>query len=311
MAIEVQCSACGKRLKAPDEQAGRRAKCPSCKAEITIPARAGTASADKTVPADKAAAGAGAAVGLSSSSSTNALVDAKNWFALSIGVRTIDVALIVECIACALISLGMIADRLKNAVALGDFLTQHTIELLYLWGQAAFVLGWAGLIAGWFACLGAWPGAERRWLRNTVWAASASVAAMLILVSLQIFGILNSAVPANDPTFVVSMPKPIILLGSIATAATLILFAFFLAGIQQRIGREKSGRLPIVYAAVIGTLTALCWIANLAIAPTTPLKGWLIVLSIVATFVAEFLWLWLINRSTSHELRVSQAWKRL
>ena len=37
MAIEVRCTACGKQLRAPDEQAGRAGKCPSCRAPIIVP----------------------------------------------------------------------------------------------------------------------------------------------------------------------------------------------------------------------------------------------------------------------------------
>ena len=41
------------------------------------------------------------------------------------------------------------------------------------------------------------------------------------------------------------------------------------------------------------------------------LKAWLVVLSIIITFVGELLWLWLLNSSACRDLRVSQAWKGL
>ena len=37
MSIHVRCEACGKELRARDETAGRRAKCPNCQATIQIP----------------------------------------------------------------------------------------------------------------------------------------------------------------------------------------------------------------------------------------------------------------------------------
>ena len=41
MPIEIRCQ-CGKRLKAPDNLAGRTVSCPSCKAAIQVPALAAT-----------------------------------------------------------------------------------------------------------------------------------------------------------------------------------------------------------------------------------------------------------------------------
>lgn len=37
MPIEFHCSHCGKKIKAPDEHAGKRGKCPSCKNSVYIP----------------------------------------------------------------------------------------------------------------------------------------------------------------------------------------------------------------------------------------------------------------------------------
>lgn len=43
MSISVQCSCCGKKLKAKDELAGKRLKCPVCRAELSVPPPAGAA----------------------------------------------------------------------------------------------------------------------------------------------------------------------------------------------------------------------------------------------------------------------------
>ena len=37
MPISVRCSDCGKALKAPDDLAGQKAKCPDCGAVVTVP----------------------------------------------------------------------------------------------------------------------------------------------------------------------------------------------------------------------------------------------------------------------------------
>lgn len=48
MPIVTQCPKCGKRLKAPDNQLGKEAKCPQCKKGFTIaPVNEGTPAADK------------------------------------------------------------------------------------------------------------------------------------------------------------------------------------------------------------------------------------------------------------------------
>jgi len=48
--IDVQCAACGKRLRAPDEQAGRKGRCPACKAELQIPASVSPVKVSTGVP---------------------------------------------------------------------------------------------------------------------------------------------------------------------------------------------------------------------------------------------------------------------
>ena len=57
-------------------------------------------------------------------------------------------------------------------------------------------------------------------------------------------------------------------------------------------------------------MTVWCLIANLALTPTSRFLTWLLILSNFGNFIAEFLWLWLINAFTSRDLRVSHAWKR-
>src|SRR5262249_58294093 len=37
MPIQFECSACGKKIKAPDENAGKKARCPYCKSVIFVP----------------------------------------------------------------------------------------------------------------------------------------------------------------------------------------------------------------------------------------------------------------------------------
>jgi predicted RNA-binding Zn-ribbon protein involved in translation (DUF1610 family) len=37
MPIQFECSACGKKIKAPDENAGKKARCPYCHAVIVVP----------------------------------------------------------------------------------------------------------------------------------------------------------------------------------------------------------------------------------------------------------------------------------
>src|SRR5690349_19559292 len=41
MSISVPCPGCGRKLKAPDAAAGKRARCPDCQTVVTLPAVAG------------------------------------------------------------------------------------------------------------------------------------------------------------------------------------------------------------------------------------------------------------------------------
>jgi hypothetical protein len=50
MAIKVACTACGKRLSAKDELAGRQTKCPACGGAIEVPTRASAAPNRRSIP---------------------------------------------------------------------------------------------------------------------------------------------------------------------------------------------------------------------------------------------------------------------
>jgi len=52
MTIHFAC-ACGKTLKAPDNAAGKRARCPACAAVVPVPAPAVTADVTTQIPADE------------------------------------------------------------------------------------------------------------------------------------------------------------------------------------------------------------------------------------------------------------------
>src|SRR5574340_910886 len=52
MAISVECPGCGRKFQAPEELAGKRARCPQCSAVIQVGARAPQASAQVTSGVD-------------------------------------------------------------------------------------------------------------------------------------------------------------------------------------------------------------------------------------------------------------------
>src|SRR4051794_28146107 len=60
MSISFECPQCGKKLKAPDEAAGKSSKCPGCGGKVTCPALSRTASVvprpAPTTPSPKAPA---------------------------------------------------------------------------------------------------------------------------------------------------------------------------------------------------------------------------------------------------------------
>lgn len=56
MAIRVFCPRCGKKLKAPDELAGKRARCPGCGAAVELPAAEPSAADGEGPPEQKPAA---------------------------------------------------------------------------------------------------------------------------------------------------------------------------------------------------------------------------------------------------------------
>ena len=50
MAIKVACTACGERLSARDELAGRQTKCPACGGAIEVPSRVSAAPSRRSIP---------------------------------------------------------------------------------------------------------------------------------------------------------------------------------------------------------------------------------------------------------------------
>ncbi len=65
--IRFECQHCGRKLKVPDERAGRQGRCPACKGAVTVPAAPleSTVTEDiQLIPADAARAGIGAALDL-------------------------------------------------------------------------------------------------------------------------------------------------------------------------------------------------------------------------------------------------------
>jgi LSD1 subclass zinc finger protein len=50
MAIALHCPACRKLLKANDDQAGKRVRCPGCQAVLTIPGPAGQITRAAPIP---------------------------------------------------------------------------------------------------------------------------------------------------------------------------------------------------------------------------------------------------------------------
>ncbi len=343
MAIEVQCAACRKKLRAPESQAGRVGKCPACKSDIVVPGLATPASvapAPPPVSQPREAAAARQPVSghyspthpraslfastmddefalppqanspgfgesqYGATSNASAEIESKHWFALQAALKTTEIALLLEWISCSLISLAVIGIVLSNNPAN----TGQVLLVLALWGGVGMFLGWAGLATGWIVCLLAWP-LDRRLLIGAASAAGICVLTILIVVSLGFFGIIGSPQPGSWTRMI--SPTATMIIVSLASATSLILFGFFLANVQIRLGRENIKMQPIIYAGVVGALTFWCLIANLAITPTSRFMMWLVLLSNIITFVGEFLWLWLVNAFASRDLRVSQAWKRI
>jgi hypothetical protein len=286
MPIEVQCAACGKRLKAPDDQAGRKGKCPSCKGEISIPAMAAPTVASR------------------GETSTLEVIDAKNWYALGVTLQATQIALLVACVACGLVSLGILVTRFQG---LADWLTARTISLLFLWGHAVLAIGWGAAITGWVACLASWPGTERKWLRFAIWTGAASIGIILVVISLREFEIGVTSNDSGVPADSARTPTAILVIAGLVFATTLVLFNYFLAGVQARVNPDQKRLNPIVFAAVLGILAVWCAVANVMFEP----KSWLAVLSNIVTFSIIFVWTWINCAATARDLRVSQAYKRL
>jgi hypothetical protein len=238
-------------------------------------------------------------------------LESKHWFALGGALKTTQLALLIACLGCGVVGLGMIADALRTNPALGDWLTTRTISLLNLWGSAGIVLGWGMLLSGWFACCAAWPLPDRKFLQMASAAAAVSAVLVLIVLSLQVFGIIGDSMAPAPTSNVGTMSTAMIVIGSLGCAASLIPFSYFLSGLQQQMGRDHLIVPPMIYATIAGVLTLWCVISRLFVEPNTALKAWLVVLSTLIAFIAELLWLWLLNASARRDLRVSQAWKRL
>jgi hypothetical protein len=348
VAIEVQCTACGKQLRAPDEQAGRSGRCPSCKSPIVIPvlphASRGTPG---NVPAPSLepvshfptqAAQAAAHRGFSPLASTmdedlglppatnsdfrnlnsgvvagdSEQIEPKHWFAVQISLKVTELALLVAWISCCILSLGAIGIMLStpsSGFSPNDMTALQVMSVLILWGFVGMIFGWVALATGWIALLKSWP-RDKKFLLGSLTSAGVAVFAILIVTSFHMLGVFSAPTrgPSSSP---MGNSTAIIVLGSLASAASLISYGFYLANIQKLLGRDQISLQPIIYAAVVGTLTVLCLILNLAVTPSSRAMAWIIVLTNIITFVGEFLWLWLINAFASRDLRVSHAWKRL
>jgi hypothetical protein len=344
VAIEVQCTACGKQLRAPDSQAGRSGRCPSCKSPILVPVPRDLETADAPVPAavhepvqprlrsnsppitrgfSPLASTMDDDLGLpppatpaplnltgGSNSGSEVQIEPKHWFALQVALKITEWALLVEWVSCGILSLAAIGTVLSSqsgGLAPRDATVIRVMSVILIWGSVGMMVGWVALVTGWVAMLKAWP-REKKFLIIANSAAGVAIFTILLVISLGILGAFSEMSLAPSPLY---SPKLFTIVGSLATAASLISFCFYLTNIQQLLGRDQTKRQPFIYAGVIGALTAWCLIANLALTPRSQFMIWLLLLSNVTLFVGEFLWLWLINAFTSRDLRVSHAWKRI
>lgn len=330
MSIDVQCSACGKRLRAPDEQAGRKGRCPACKAELLIPAN--TIASNNLPPVRKQTAAlsdstvvstpppihernsvadnqqnAGTRGDFDAGAKAEITLDGKHWFALRTALQVTKNALLLSWISFGLLGLALIGTTLASRSTGGDTVLSQAITLLLVWGIAGTLLGWMILFSGWLMCLLAWPAVERRLLHISIGVTVFLMIVLIISPSLQIFGIGDESKAVK---VAITKTVPSIVFG-LTTAAALIAFGYFLAGLQVRLGNECRPREPLVRAIVIGMLMLWCISANLFFEPTVQWKAWMIVLSDLAAFFTPFVWLWLLNVHVSGHLQVSQAWKRL
>jgi hypothetical protein len=362
MAIEVLCPACGKQLRAPDSQAGRTGKCPTCKAPILVPVLAaqpvaptpakstldGTAAPAKPrgetapelfppgtrfnpPPATRGfsplASTMDEDLGLPPAADPNypqlqtgldateaAVIEPKHWFAMQNLLKVCEWALLAVWISCGIIGLARIGFLLTDSgggMQGSDVTVLQVMTALMLWGIVGMVLGWAAMATCWVAMLRSWP-RDKKLVMGALISAGASILVTLIFSTVQMLGGMSAAAARAAPS---SSPlggsTAIVVLVSLASATSLILYGFYLANIQKLLGRDQVKLQPIIYAAVVGTLTVWCLVLNLAVTPSSRGMTWIAALSNIVTFVGEFLWLWLINAFASRDLRVSYAWKRL
>jgi hypothetical protein len=326
--IDVQCSTCGKRLRAPDEQAGRKGRCPACKAEISVPLHASAVGASqldlvpaaapsspppvpsslpKTRSASVASDYTGSNYSIPSTAEADATLEPKHWFALGAALDLTKNALLLSWISCGVIGLALVGNILASKSMGDDVIVSRAITLLESWGKAGALIGWTILFSGWLMSRVAWPAAERRWLQISVWITVLLFFVLLILLTLHVFGIgdessgVKTALTKTVPTIVFGL----------ATASALVAFSYFLTALEERMGNEHRKQEPLVRAIIIGVLMAWCIVANLFIEPNTAGKAWLVVITTLVTFVTQFLWLWMLNVHVASHLRVNQAWKRL
>ncbi len=352
MPIDVQCAACGKKLRAPDAQAGRVGKCPACKSDIVVPGNAvgapgGVSPVRAGTPGSMPAMGSSPAVTSPSiarsapvksaspfastmddefalpppavpmngdrqpTNDLNVEPEEKHWYTIKAVLKLTELALLAEWIGASILGLGIIAIGLMaGGMSRGDVTTIQVITVLMMWGVVAMLLGWAALVTGWIVLMMSWP-KDRRLLIGAASSAGVCVLIVLIVVSFGMLGFGSSAMRGPGAPSPLPNSTATTVIFSLASCVSLILFNFFLATVQQRIGRVHIDKQPYIYAGVVGALTLWCLICNLAITPTSRFVYWMVIVSNLGLLITELLWLWLINAFTSRDLRVSQAWKRL
>ena len=311
MPIEVQCPACGKRLHAPDSQAGRAGKCPSCKADLSIPAAASVAGRPPPVPTVNPSARRAASpipavpdgaldgqlatsAGRSPAVVEETVVESKHWFALQIALKVTEMALLVEWISCALVAFSWIAIMLTGQGDRIEITLIQIVSVAMLWGTMGTLLGWTALVVGWIICRAVWPTPDRWLLQTAILVVGLAMLAVPLVFSLRIFGI--PPLNRSSALYVASTPTAMLVIVFAAAGISLTLFNFFLASVQRKLGREQIRWQPIIYAVVIGTLTIWCLLINVFMEPDTMLKVRILQLSNAITLVAEFFWLWLLER---------------
>jgi hypothetical protein len=234
---------------------------------------------------------------------TEGALEAKNWFALGAGLRVTEWALLAASISIGLIALQIIGIQLSG----GDIQVIKLAMILSIWGTAGLIMAWGVLIGGWTFCWLVWPLVDRKWLLYALGAAGVAVLAVLLITSLALFGIGGRNAAMAGPGSGAAM----IIVCSLSITAASILFNFFLNSVNKCMGHVNIERQPIVFAAVVGGLTLWSLIASLVLSSGPGFKAWLLMVSTMAPFATAFIWLWISNRQTSRDLRVSHAYQRI